>query len=278
VSSFDLSIGDLVARTGVSEPTLRMWERRHGFPTPKRTERGHRRYSAEQAKLVERVVAGRRLGLPLELAISRAESRSVTAGISLFATLRRARPELAPHVLGKRELIVLSHAIEDEVLSRGETQLMFATFQREVFYRKAQQRWQELSECASASAVFADFKVGALPESGPAEIPVGRRRQLAREWSLVFYGGRSSIAFVAREAASSNVLAASHGRNFEILWTVDPKPVRELAEQCVTLAAASVPELGARAAEALLDEVTVAPSEQAELTAAILSRTLSLLR
>jgi hypothetical protein len=46
----------------------------------------------------------------------------------------------------------------------------------------------------------------------------------------------------------------------------------------VTLAAASVPELGARAAEALLDEVTVAPSEQAELTAAILSRTLSLLR
>ena len=29
-----LTIGDLVARTGVSEGTLRMWERRHGFPSP----------------------------------------------------------------------------------------------------------------------------------------------------------------------------------------------------------------------------------------------------
>jgi DICT domain-containing protein len=276
VSNFDLSIGELVARTGVSEPTLRMWERRHGFPMPERTARGHRRYSAEQAKLVERVIAGRNLGLPLELAIRRAESSSVTAGVSLFAKLRR--PELAPRMLGKRELIVLSHAIEDEMLTRAETQLMFGTFQREVFYRRAQERWQELTECASASAVFADFKAAARPESGPAEIPVGRGQQLAREWSLVFYGGSSSVAFVAREAASSNVRAASRARSFEMRWTVDPTPVRELAEACLTLAAQSVPELGAQGRGALLDEVTSAPSEQAELTAAILSRTLSLLR
>ncbi len=276
MSNFDLSIGDLVARTGVSEPTLRMWERRHGFPMPERTARGHRRYSAEQAKLVERVIAGRNLGLPLELAIRRAESRSATAGVSLFAKLRR--PELAPRMLGKRELIVLSHAIEDEMLNRAETQLMFGTFQREVFYRKAQERWQELTECASASAVFADFKAVGRPESGPVEIPVGRGRQLAREWSLVFYGGRSSVAFVAREATSSNVRAASRTRSFEMRWTVDPAPVRELADACLTLATESVPELGAHGTGALLDEVTSAPSEQAELTAAILSRTLSLLR
>jgi DICT domain-containing protein len=278
VSSFDLSIGELVARTGVSEPTLRMWERRHGFPTPERTARGHRRYSAEQAKLVERVLASRSLGFPLEIAIERAQSTSSTAGVSLFAMLRRARPEHAPRVVGKRELIVLSHAIEDEVLARGETQLMFATFQREVFYRSAQKRWQELTEYASAAAVFADFAACAIPESGPAEIPFGRHRQLAREWSIVFYGGRSSIAFIAREATSSNVRAASRERNFETLWTVDARPVRELTEACVTLAEESMPELGARSAEALLDEVTAAPSEQAELTAAILSRTLSLLR
>jgi DICT domain-containing protein len=278
VSSFDLSIGELVARTGVSEPTLRMWERRHGFPTPERTARGHRRYSAEQAKLVERVLAGRRLGFPLEIAIERAQSRSVTAGISLFAMLRRSRPELAPRVLGKRELIVLSHAIEDEVLARGETQLMFATFQREVFYRRAQKRWRELTEYASASAVFADFKTCVLPQSGPAEIPFGPHRQLAREWSLVFYGGRSSIAFIARESTSSNVLAESGARSFETLWTVDPRPILELTEACVTLAAAALPELGSRGTDALLDEVIAAPSEQAELTAAILTRTLSLLR
>jgi len=94
----------------------------------------------------------------------------------------------------------------------------------------------------------------------------------------VFYGGRSSIAFIARESTSSNVLAESGARSFETLWTVDPRPILELTEACVTLAAAALPELGSRGTDALLDEVIAAPSEQAELTAAIRTRTLSLLR
>ena len=34
-----IPIGRLVALTGVSEGTLRMWERRHGFPVPERLSR-----------------------------------------------------------------------------------------------------------------------------------------------------------------------------------------------------------------------------------------------
>ena len=55
-SSYDgeaaLSIGDVVAATGVGEATLRAWERRFGFPAPRREPSGHRRYSAGE---VERI-------------------------------------------------------------------------------------------------------------------------------------------------------------------------------------------------------------------------------
>jgi DNA-binding transcriptional MerR regulator len=40
-----LSIGDVVAATGIGEATLRAWERRFGFPAPRREPSGHRRYS-----------------------------------------------------------------------------------------------------------------------------------------------------------------------------------------------------------------------------------------
>ena len=45
MSRHGLAIRDLVARTGVEQGTLRMWERRHGFPVPERLASGHRRYS-----------------------------------------------------------------------------------------------------------------------------------------------------------------------------------------------------------------------------------------
>ena len=38
----ELSIGDVAAETGVGESTLRMWEARYSFPTPKRLPSGHR--------------------------------------------------------------------------------------------------------------------------------------------------------------------------------------------------------------------------------------------
>jgi MerR-like DNA binding protein len=67
-----LRIGDLVGRTGVAEPTLRMWERRHGFPGPTRTPSGHRRYTEDHVDQILCVLAGRMAGLSLKAAIERA--------------------------------------------------------------------------------------------------------------------------------------------------------------------------------------------------------------
>lgn len=44
-----LSIGGLARATGIATETLRTWERRYGFPTPRRTASGHRRYTLETA-------------------------------------------------------------------------------------------------------------------------------------------------------------------------------------------------------------------------------------
>ncbi|SJZ87825.1 DNA-binding transcriptional regulator, MerR family [Trichlorobacter thiogenes] len=42
------SISDLERETGISRDTLRIWERRYGFPAPQRNQRSERNYSVEQ--------------------------------------------------------------------------------------------------------------------------------------------------------------------------------------------------------------------------------------
>jgi MerR family transcriptional regulator, light-induced transcriptional regulator len=47
------NIGIVARMTGIPENTLRMWERRYHFPTPTRTEGGHRLYSPQQVARVQ---------------------------------------------------------------------------------------------------------------------------------------------------------------------------------------------------------------------------------
>src|SRR5688500_19575070 len=74
-----LSATRFATLTGVSRERLRTWERRHGFPTPRRVGRGPRRYAIED---VARVVAVRHAvaeGLPIPEAIARARAAVVDA-------------------------------------------------------------------------------------------------------------------------------------------------------------------------------------------------------
>jgi len=47
------NIGAVVRMTGVPDATLRVWERRYGFPQPARTAGGHRLYSESQVRRVQ---------------------------------------------------------------------------------------------------------------------------------------------------------------------------------------------------------------------------------
>ncbi|HET9094183.1 MAG TPA: DICT sensory domain-containing protein [Solirubrobacteraceae bacterium] len=290
MSRFDLTIGDVVARTGVAEPTLRIWERRYGFPEPRRTESGHRRYSAEQAQLVERVLVLRQAGLSLPAAVARAQTPPDPEEVSLFSSLGDLRPELQARVVRKPILVALSRAIEDEMLARAEARVLFACFQREAFYRSSEARWRELAAGARVAVVFADFErargrggdgaAGEAPGAdadGPAEVPISRRQPLAREWALIIYGGRSSISMVAREQASSNVHAAARARRFELIWTVDPEATRALAATCTVLVRHALPQLADRTEQQLAIHAAAPATEQARLTTAVMNRVLATL-
>jgi MerR family transcriptional regulator, light-induced transcriptional regulator len=261
-----MSIGDVVARTEVPEATLRMWERRHGFPRPHRTPSGHRRYSHEQVEGVQRVVAARAAGLSLRAAIERAQEPQPSSSRSLFATLRRRRPELQPRLLGKPILLAFSHAIEDELMARADRGMLFGGFQRERFYRQAQGRWRELASGAAHAVVFADFARARAPRARPQEIPVDQSHPLAREWVLVYVAPDAAVCLAAREAPASSVSAPSGRRMFETVWSVEAEVVREAAEICAEAAgrAGTLEHLGG-----------TTPREQLRLATNIINRALS---
>jgi DICT domain-containing protein len=271
-----LSIGEMVDRSGVAEGTLRMWERRHNFPEPERLPSGHRRYREQDVELVRRVAAERAAGVSLAVAIERAERDAAAPVRSIYASLRIAHPELEPRTLPKRLILALSHAIEDESLARAERPLLFASFQRERYYRQEQARWCELAEGAELTLAFADFeRLHVLPNT-PAEVPVDRGHPLTREWAIVCDAPGYSVCLAGWEPPMS-ASASSEERCFESVWSVEPEIVREAARSCAMIAAAQSPEL-VRNVQARLDAEPAAPAhEQLRLAAAITNRTLSYL-
>ncbi len=176
-------MGEVVKRTGVAEATLRMWERRYGFPVPERLASGHRRYSERDVELIRSVAARRTSGLSMPVAIEQARSLGAQPATSVYAALRRRRPDLEPRTLLKPMMLALSRAIEDEALARAERSILFGSFQRERFYRQAQVRWHELARTADLAVVFADFDRLRTPRGDPAEVPVAREHPLNREWA-----------------------------------------------------------------------------------------------
>src|SRR4051812_8892170 len=94
-----LTIGDLAERTGVAPATLRMWERRHGFPAAHRRDSGHRRYDEGVVDQVRQVLRRRDAGSRLEVAIagvvlSEASAAAAPGAPSVFAAVRKQHPTL----------------------------------------------------------------------------------------------------------------------------------------------------------------------------------------
>ena len=272
----DFSIGEVAERTGVAEGTLRMWERRHGFPAPERLPTGHRRYSERDVELVCRVVAERAAGVSLAVAIERAGRESEADVVSVYASLRRRWPDLEPRRLAKPVMVALSHAIEDESLSRADRPLMFASFQRERFYRQGQARWRELARGARLALVFADFQRVRSPRGGPVEIRVDRSHPLTREWAIVCDAAHHAVCLAAWEPPSA-ATAPDAERVFEAIWSVEPRVVREAARTCVEIATSVRPGLVESARSSLEPEPAPVTGEQLRLAAAITNRTLSYL-
>jgi DICT domain-containing protein len=236
-----LTIGELARRTGVPAATLRSWETRYGFPRPHRVAAGHRRYALGDVKLVEKVLRQRTAGLTLPAAITQATVGDPAVEQSVFAVLRRHYPELQAQILRKSTLLALTRAIEDEYCARAEHAILFASFQERRFFSQSEARWNELARTARTVVIFAGFdrphssasSVGA--GSQPRLVPVPATALLRREWVLVCQARDYPVCLSGWEIAGQS-RTADADRQFEVLWTLDPRPVRDAALTCARLA------------------------------------------
>jgi MerR family transcriptional regulator, light-induced transcriptional regulator len=257
----DLSIREVVRRTGIEAPTLRMWEQRHGFPVPERLPSGHRRYSEADVELILQVQRDRAAGLELRAAIEKAKQAGGAAGDggaapdSIHAGLRHRRPDLTAQLQPKRSLVALSHAIEDECDLRSEGAVIIGSFQRELFYRQAEGRWRDIAKGASVAVALADFARTRRPARAPAEVPIDRSDPLGREWTVVCEAPGFAALLSAWERPGQDDVD-DLDRVFETVWSVEPGLVRDAALVALGIVERAAPPV----AEALRDHLERSPA------------------
>jgi DNA-binding transcriptional MerR regulator len=265
-----LSIGDVVAATGIGEATLRAWERRFGFPSPRREPSGHRRYTRADIERIRSVVRERGRGLSLAVAIDRVTAEP-SGPPSLFAPLRERRPDLTPMRIRKPQMQRLSRAVEEESAARAERALIIGAFQRPDYYRASEPRWRRLARGSALAFVLATFEQARVPEDAPAEVPIPGSEPIADEWAVICLAPGYSACLIGWETVGTAGLADEE-RAFDALLSVEPAVVREVAGAAVTIAAAGEPRIGERA-RAHLDRIPdSSPRSQLRLAGAITAR------
>lgn len=259
-----ISIGELADRTGVQTSTLRSWEQRLGFPEPVRSAGGQRRYRAEDAELVTKVVAGRDRGLSLAAAVDAVLRQPRVGAQSLFAQLRETHPHLEVLSLSMQVMRSLTWSIEDECLAYASHPLLFGCFQDQRSFDVAGRRWRELSRSALGAYAFADF-IETDVDAKPTRVELPEDSPMLNEWSLVCQDAQLSVALVAWEPPRS---AGDGTRRFEALLTLEPDVVHHAARLCAATAESS----GIPGVLQLVDEQGADTSEDPRRTASLLRR------
>lgn len=131
-ASLDLNIAGAERATGLSKDTLRVWERRYGFPTPHRDAAGERLYPVaqiERLRLLKRLVdAGERPGRLMALPLHELEAR-LQARPSAASEPSSGKPAVEEYVD-----ILKSHDVDRlrRQLGRAREQLGLARFVTDV--------------------------------------------------------------------------------------------------------------------------------------------------
>ena len=260
----ELSIGDVAVRTGIGVSTLRMWEERYGFPVPQRVPSGHRRYTAEDCRVLVTVARERDAGASVPVAIERARATTAEPERSLFAGLRGRWPSLSPMTLTKAAMFAISRAIEDEAAARADRPVLVGAFQRERFWRASEARWRDLAKTAHAAVVLADLPRRSR-RNGVWEVPLPVDAPMQREWSVVCDSPTARAVLVGTERPGQ-ARRRDLDREFDAFWTVDPDIVREAARIGVALADAQSPGIADLVAARLIERPSVSLDSLLEAT------------
>lgn len=223
-----LPIRDVAARTGVAAGTIRMWEQRYGFPRPRRTASGYRRYAEADVETIRRVLLLRRRGMSVPAALERAQVEDIPRErATIFGAIVNGG-RLPVRTLRKRTLLAMSRAIEDETMARADGALVFGAFQQERFYRAVEHRYQRLASVSDAVVVLADFDGVRHADSGPTEVPIDPDEAIGHEWAVIVDAPGFPVCLVGWEQPRKGDVA-DRDRTFEAFWTLDPRIVRKAA-------------------------------------------------
>jgi MerR family transcriptional regulator, light-induced transcriptional regulator len=126
LSGITLSIAAVERDTGLSKDTLRVWERRYGFPTPQRDPLGERAYAlvdVEKLRIVKRLLdAGHRPGRIVSLPVTELQT---LADQTVDQPLRNVEAALGSEDLRAQLALIRGH---DPVGLRSALTLMLARF------------------------------------------------------------------------------------------------------------------------------------------------------
>jgi MerR family transcriptional regulator, light-induced transcriptional regulator len=249
-SNGGLSIGEISRMTGVSVATLRTWEQRHGFPEPHRLPSGHRRYDASVVEAVLAVLRQREAGVRLETAIAEAQQPDGRSAPSVFTEVRRRSAYLEVHRVRASTLNAITRAIEDEFCARADQPVLFAGFQQQRFYDRARTRWEDLARTARTAYAIADFDEPAPAGDRVVRVRLNPESPLRREWFVVCDAHGLPALLTAWELPGQ-ADRPDDQREFEAIWTVDPRAVRNASRVC----AATSLSVGAPGAELLVRQL-----------------------
>jgi MerR family transcriptional regulator, light-induced transcriptional regulator len=235
----DIPIGEVARRTGVPVATLRMWEARYGFPTPRRRGSGHRRYTERDCVVLREVKRDRDAGASMNAAIARATRRADLAETSIYTGVRHRHPHLEPAVLPEPFMLAISRAIEQEATAYGADSVLVGCFQSSRAWQVAEARWRKLAANSRLAVVFAEFPDPEI-RTGVWTVPIEPDTAIGDEWAVVCDGPRASACLVGVELPRTGT---HRPRRFEAVWSVDPGVVRDATRIGLGLAIRQLPEL-----------------------------------
>jgi DICT domain-containing protein len=114
--------------------------------------------------------------------------------------------------------------------------MIFGAFQKERYYRAAEERWTELARVSRSTMVFARFEADPEPLVGRTSfVQLPEEAPMAREWAVVCDAPDHAALLTAWELPGQSGVPDRH-RLFEAIWSVEPAAVRSASRACAQVA------------------------------------------
>lgn len=129
--NLSFNISAVERETGLSKDVLRMWERRYGFPSPRRDEHGERQYSPTEVsrlRAIKRLMdAGLRPGKIIELPLDELKALSDARASERSDGLAEGFEREIVHLLQTHDAPGLQHALAQLVMRQGLQKFVLET-------------------------------------------------------------------------------------------------------------------------------------------------------